>query len=142
MSNFSGFFFIFASLLLGVRLCYAQPAALDPSSDPLRPPDWTAVQQPMVGGTLQPNPPATLQLQSVLISGSRRRAVINGVTLLIGERIGDFRLILIDADSVRLRDPQGAVQSLLLVPGFSQTPSPKPAFVLPKTIPPSKGDRS
>jgi hypothetical protein len=142
LSTLSGIFFIIALLLLGVRLCAAQPAALDLNGDPLRPPDWTAVQQPILGGIPQTNLPATLQLQSVLISGSRRRAVINGVTVLVGERIGDLRLISIDADSVRLRDPQGVVQSLLLVPGFSLTPSAKPASVQPKTIRPYKGDRS
>lgn len=55
----------------------------------------------------------TLRLQSILFSGSRRIAVINGTVLAVGERIGDAAVVKIEAQRVVV-DQQGKKRVLTL----------------------------
>lgn len=83
-------------------------------SDPTRPPGASA------GG--ETDEAGGGHLQSVILSGGRKLAIIDGVTYKVGERVGDARVLSIDAEVVRLRDAQG-VQVLRLSPAL-QTVNP------------------
>ena len=83
-------------------------------SDPTRPPGASA------GG--ETDEAGGGHLQSVILSGGRKLAIIDGVAYKVGERVGDARVLSIDAEVVRLRDAQG-VQVLRLSPAL-QTVNP------------------
>jgi hypothetical protein len=78
-------------------------------SDPTRPPGAVAGGDGDEGGAGQ--------LQSVILSGGRKLAIIGGVAYKVGERVGDARVLSIDAEMVRLRDPQG-IQVLRISPAL------------------------
>jgi hypothetical protein len=78
-------------------------------SDPTRPPGASA------GG--ETHEAGGGHLQSVILSGGRKLAIIDGVAYKVGERVGDARVLSIDAEVVRLRDAQG-VQVLRLSPAL------------------------
>ncbi len=59
--------------------------------------------------------PATLNLQSTLVSAGRRVAVINGVTLAVGARIRDARVVSISPSTVVV-SRNGRIETLRLVP--------------------------
>lgn len=85
-------------------------------SDPTRPPGASA------GGENDDGGGSGGHLQSVILSGGRKLAIIDGVAYKVGERVGDARVLSIDAEVVRLRDAQG-VQVLRLSPAL-QTVNP------------------
>lgn len=69
--------------------------------DPTRPPD-------RVPDAAAPAPEAASErLQSILVSESRRLAVIDGTRVGVGDRIGAARVLRIDRDSVLLEDAEG-----------------------------------
>lgn len=49
---------------------------------------------------------STLVLQSIIAREQSRKAIINGKTLIVGDRIGLYELISIDAHGVVLSSPQ------------------------------------
>lgn len=81
---------------LGLGLACAAPAQTKPLADPTRPPDMsTASAEPVfVEGP---------RLQSVLISPTRRAAVISGTSVAVGGRFGDARVESITESAVVLR---------------------------------------
>lgn len=79
-------------------------------NDPLRPPAGF-----VAGETGQAEAPEeALVLQSVLISGAHREAVINGQLLTPGQSIRGYRLKSVDEQGARLEGPQGALTLKLL----------------------------
>lgn len=85
-------------LLLGCGLCLAcaAPAQTRPLADPTRPPNVSAetAEAAVVEGP---------RLQSVLISPTRRAAVISGTSVALGGRYGDARVEAISESAVVLR---------------------------------------
>jgi MSHA biogenesis protein MshK len=86
----------------------AQRAAL---VDPTRPPN--AVSE---SNTKEAAPPPGPQLQSVLISPTRRVAVISGSTVAQGEKYGSATVVAITAGAVLLRYADRK-ETLYLIPG-------------------------
>lgn len=84
-------------------------------SDPTRPPGVAAGSDGDEGGGGQ--------LQSVILSGGRKLAIIGGVAYKIGERVGEARVLSIDAEVVRLRDAQG-IQVLRISPALETVNPP------------------
>ena len=93
-------------------------------SDPTRPPGTSAGAENNDGGAGQ--------LQSVILSGGRKLAIIDGVTYKVGERVGDARVLLIDAEVVRLRDAQG-IRVLRLSPALQTVNPPARKSVVQST---------
>jgi MSHA biogenesis protein MshK len=81
-------------------------------SDPTRPPNAAAPGS-------EEAPPGN-QLQSVLLSGGRKLAVINGVTVPLGGRYGDARLVRITETEVALRTGND-IEVLKMYPGVDKT---------------------
>lgn len=80
-------------------------------SDPTRPP--AAVAGPVAGGTPEESQPSGLQ--SIIISKTRRAAIIDGETVELGGKHGDARLIEVNEGSVVLKSANGR-QVLTLFP--------------------------
>lgn len=93
-------------------------------SDPTRPPGTSAGAENNDGGAGQ--------LQSVILSGGRKLAIIDGVTYKVGERVGDARVLSIDAEVVRLRDAQG-IRVLRLSPALQTVNPPARKSVVQST---------
>ena len=71
-------------------------------TDPTRPPASIAAPPALSGEKLNTIP----ELQSVLISPTRRVAVIDGQTVALGEKFGEARVVRIAEDEVVLRNGQ------------------------------------
>lgn len=72
--------------------------------DPTRPPDNVSVR------------PETNELQSIIISPTRRAAIIHGQIVELGEKVGDVRLIEVSESGVVLQGENG-LEVLPLFPG-------------------------
>ncbi|HJV74576.1 MAG TPA: MSHA biogenesis protein MshK [Noviherbaspirillum sp.] len=82
-------------------------------SDPTRP--ATAVDVTPAAGAQAAAP----VLQSVLISGTRREAIIGAQLVRVGDRYGDAQVVKIMEDRVVLRNEKG-MQTLKLFPGIEK----------------------
>ncbi|WP_210411932.1 MSHA biogenesis protein MshK [Noviherbaspirillum sp. UKPF54] len=99
---------------IGSLLCTAAaalPAHAQELSDPTRP--ATAVD---VAPGAQAAAPV---LQSILISGTRREAIIGAQLVRVGDRYGDAQIAQILEDRVVLRNEKG-MQTLRLFPGIEK----------------------
>ena len=97
-------------LACGLGLACAAPAQTRPLVDPTRPPNVStelATVQAAVEGP---------RLQSVLISPTRRSAVISGTAVALGGKYGDARVEQISESAVVLRFPDRR-ETLALLPG-------------------------
>lgn len=84
--------------------------------DPTQPPA-------SLGTRAEPNASSTAagpELQSVLISPSRRVAIINGQSVKLGEKFGEFKVVKIGETEVVLRNGQD-VQVLKLFPNVQKS---------------------
>lgn len=99
--------------LMLIVLCLAGPATAQRAAlvDPTRPP--AAVSEP---GTKEPAAPVGPKLQSVLISPTRRVAVISGSTVVQGGKYGNATVTSISEGAVLLRYADRKV-TLHLIPG-------------------------
>lgn len=79
--------------------------------DPTRIPAFISAPVATIGMDAQPT-----GLQSILISKTRRAAIIDGVTVELGGKHGDARLVEVNEGSVVLKSAQGR-QVLTLFPG-------------------------
>jgi MSHA biogenesis protein MshK len=102
----------FLALVLGLVLYAAAAAQSERLADPTRPPS-----APAPARTDDAAPTAGPQLQSVLISPSRRVAVISGQTVVLGGKYGDATVSEITESAVHLRYANRR-QTLQLVPGI------------------------
>jgi MSHA biogenesis protein MshK len=98
-------------MLAGAGFAHAQPLA-----DPTRPPN--VVQ----GAAAAEEAPAN-QLQSVLLSPTRKLAVINGETVPLGGKYRDATLVRITATEVVLKSGT-QTETLKLFPGVEKKPMP------------------
>ena len=97
---------------LGACLAGAATAQTAPLSDPTRPPNisFETAGEAAVAGP---------QLQSVLISPTRRAAVISGKTVALGGRFGDATVETISESAVVLRYADRR-ETLQLIPGLGK----------------------
>ncbi|MFO1321237.1 MAG: hypothetical protein U1F52_16620 [Burkholderiales bacterium] len=94
---------------LGLVLVAACPRVLagEALPDPTRPP--AAVANHAAGGEKVKAPAEALVLQSVLVSPSRKVAIISGTPLMPGGRIHDHTLIDVTPTGVLLDGPEGRI---------------------------------
>jgi MSHA biogenesis protein MshK len=121
--------------LLFIGLSFASVA--EELADPTRPP--VSVSTPVdesvrVETKLEPG------LQSILIAKNRRAAIIDGQTVEIGGRVGEARLIEVNAMNVVLKTSKGK-QVLMLFPDvmISKTKNDAPPVQTAKKV--SNGDK-
>lgn len=103
-----------AVLELGVLLALAAPVAAQGLTDPTRPPRQLTGD---ASSRAEPDNP----LQSVLISGTRKAAVINGQVVPLGGMVGRARLIRVMPSEVTL-DTGESLEVLKLFPGVQKAP--------------------
>jgi len=92
-------------------------------ADPTQPPAGLAVEAPVIEGASSP----VQKLQSVIISPTRKAAIINGVVVELGGKYGDAVLTKVAEDEVVLVS-DGSEQVLKLYPAVekvSVTPGSK-----------------
>ena len=111
--------------LIGVM---ATCAHADILRDPTRPPAALEMASQGSGADGDVGP----KLQSVLISPSRRVAVVSGQTVTVGDKIGESQLVKISEGEVVLRNGK-ILQTLKLFPDVEKRPvakraAPKPDF--------------
>ena len=98
--------------LLAMTVHCCQAAEVLP--DPTRPPD-VLVGAPTVGDEADIAPPPVPVLQSILLSATRKVAVISGQPVALGERFGEARLIKLTPSEAVLQSG-GMLQVLRLFP--------------------------
>jgi MSHA biogenesis protein MshK len=95
--------------------CLAAPAALAQGlADPTRPPSAAAAQ-----GGPDDAIPGGRQLQSVLLSGGRKIAVIDGNMVALGGMLGEARVVKITETEVVLKTGE-ETETLKLFPGVNK----------------------
>ena len=113
--------FAFATALtVAVATAHAQsPSGAQGSalSDPTRPPGAAAMTQQGV----QDEAPAGRQLQSVLLSGGRKLAIIDGTMVPLGGMLGEARLVKIRDSEVTLKTGE-ETEVLRLYPAVEKRP--------------------
>jgi hypothetical protein len=103
-----------AAWLLAVSLIVPMNSAAQITNDPTQPPVGYATESPEL-----PAASGGLTLQSVLISPSHRAAIISGVMVKEGDRLGDAVLVKVAENEVVLKSA-GASQVLKLYPGVDK----------------------
>ncbi len=104
--------------LLLLSAFQAVSAFAEDLSDPTRPPAMIAVPEAVTGQGADAG--QTSGLRSIIISRTRRAAIIDGETVELGKKHGDARLIEVNEGSVVLRGAQGR-QVLTLFPDVKMT---------------------
>lgn len=92
------------AVLLGAMLCAGFVAA-DELPDPTRP--AVELVPRLDSGDVVAPPPAPAGLQSVILSGKREAAIINGTEVERGKKYGDAVLTVVNETCVVLQGPQG-----------------------------------
>ncbi len=91
-------------------------------ADPTRPPSVAAEAAPADAEAA----PAPAGLQTIVLRGGRKSvAVINGVPVELGGKVGDATLVKLSESEAVLQGPAGR-QVLRLTPGIEKTDSAKP----------------
>ena len=113
-------YIIAAGLLCGVTPVFAFESLPDPTKPAVDIPYESETGKAGVGDEI---PIAKKEgLQSIIISSRRRAAVINGVTVALGEKIGDATLVEVRENSVVLQESQGK-RVMELYPGVHMSNS-------------------
>lgn len=94
-------------------------------ADPTRPPTVSPAAPGAAGGAAPAEAPSP-RLQSVLLSPTRKLAMIDGRSLSIGEKVSDATLVHIAETHVVLKRPEGTSR-LELTPGIARQPVKLPA---------------
>lgn len=95
---------LFRTALALTMALFSCAAVAEGLPDPTRPPDSIAapVAAPVDGAASQP-----VALQSIIISKTRRAAIIGGETVELGGKYGDAKLIEVKEGHVVLKNAQG-----------------------------------
>jgi MSHA biogenesis protein MshK len=94
-----------AAPLAAVAACVLCAHAVAQVADPTRPPDAL----PAAEGESETEAPAARRLTAIVISATRRVAVIDGHTVRVGDAVGAARVVSIEPLEVRLHAPEGEV---------------------------------
>jgi MSHA biogenesis protein MshK len=113
-----------AAVMLASAGTHAQSAGAQSSalSDPTRPPGAGAMQ----GAGVQDEAPAGRQLQSVLMSGGRKIAIIDGTMVPLGGMFGESRVVKISETEVVLKTGE-ETETLKLYPSAEKLPAKRAA---------------
>lgn len=103
---------------LSIGLLVIVPANSAELVDPTRPPASAMVD----GNNAMEQTTADLVLQSVLISPRRKEAIISGQTVIVGDRLGESRVVKITENEVVLRSGKD-LQTLKVFPGIEKRSS-------------------
>ncbi|MFY9316585.1 MAG: MSHA biogenesis protein MshK [Burkholderiales bacterium] len=103
---------VFGALILAAGWLTMPEARAQAFADPTRPPSASAEQEGEA-------PPAGKQLQSVLFSGGRKVAVIDGTMVPLGGTYGDAQLVKISETEVVLKQGE-ETETLKLYPGVEK----------------------
>ncbi len=95
------------ALMAAWLLCAMQIAAAAPLPDPTRPAIDLDSSGPGAATEGVSGDPVSHGLQSIIISPQYRAAIINGKTVVLGEKSGDSRLVEVRDDSVVLQSVRG-----------------------------------
>ncbi|MGB8518434.1 MAG: hypothetical protein WCD45_11185 [Gallionella sp.] len=117
MKNFIGTKFIVTGFVMASNLFGIAWAHADEMNDPTRPP--AAIFAPEEGGDAAAK--KATGLQTIIISQQRRAAIIDGVTVELGGKHGDSKLIEVNPGNVVLLGARGK-QVLTLFPTVRITP--------------------
>jgi len=98
-------FYISRAILTLFVALFSAAATAEELADPTRPPASLAAPVAASVGGAAANPPAGLQ--SIIISKTRRAAIIDGQTVELGGKYGDTKLIEVNEGSIILRGVQG-----------------------------------
>lgn len=101
---------IFLLLLLMAGVCQAENLP-----DPTRPPSLLGPLPPAFGEEPDSTPAPIPVLQSIILSPTRKAAIISGQTVVLGEKFGEARLVKLTESEAVLRTVDG-VQVLKLFP--------------------------
>jgi MSHA biogenesis protein MshK len=92
-------------------------------TDPTRPPQaWLDAQPKTAGAPAAPEQEPAPQLQSLLISGSRKYAIIEGQVVKAGDTVKGFRVVAVGPAGVVLRS-EHETQTLKLFPDVDKHPA-------------------
>jgi MSHA biogenesis protein MshK len=105
--------------MLFMALLLPTSAMAQLTTDPMRPPPGYGAGEAAAG---QPENEGGMKLQSVMISPTRKAAIISGVLVKLGEKYGDAVLVKVAENEVVLRSG-GANQVLKLHPGVQKRDS-------------------
>jgi len=105
----------FGLLLLPIAAVAATTAFAQTLRDPTRPPSFS--ESAREG---EPRASQGPVLRSVIVSGGRKLALIDGRTYTVGDKVGDAKLIAISGSDVTLRE-SGANKVLRLTPDSLKT---------------------
>lgn len=94
--------------------------------DPTRPPASFGPLGPVYGEEPEKAPPPQPVLQSVILSATRKVAIIGGQTVNLGEKFGDAKLIRLTPSEAVLRTAEGEKQVLKLFPDAEKKLRPVP----------------
>ena len=105
-----------AALNTALLLALAQTALAQELADPTRPPPGFGQAETGVPAE------APLLLNALYLVGKAPYAIVDGMTVRAGDRLGDYRVTRIDEHGVWLRGPAGPRQ-LRLTPGIDKKPA-------------------
>lgn len=103
------------ALLLLVAAAATTTAFAQALHDPMRPPSFS--ESGSAGESRASQGPV---LQSVIVSGGRKLALIDGRTYTVGDKVGEAKLLAISASEVTLRESTGN-KILRLTPDVQKT---------------------
>lgn len=105
-------------VVLGLLSSIPCPLNAEELPDPTRPPAIIAAPVAAIGSGAVENQP--MGLQSIIISRTRRAAIIGGETVELGGKYGDAKLIEVNEGNVVLHSAQGR-QVMTLFPDVKMT---------------------
>jgi hypothetical protein len=90
----------------------AQPATPVAITAPVPAPAAPAPSRPQPPPSPQPSPPPELKLQGIVYATTRPWAIVDGKTVHVGDRLGEFRVQAISQNKVTLKKPDGSQKIL------------------------------
>lgn len=115
--------FVMLAFLAGAANCFGQSDASLP--DPMRPPQPAGDSAPAASTGSEGVPAAPSGLQTIILGRGRKpMAVINGVAVGLGDKVGEARLVKLSETQAVLQGP-GGKETLYLTPGVERMGSLK-----------------
>jgi len=114
---------VMLALWAGSANCFGQSDASLP--DPMRPPTAAGDFAPAANVSSEGMPATSNGLQTIILGRGRKpMAVINGVTVGLGDKVGEARLVKLSETQAVLQGP-GGKETLYLTPGIERLGSQK-----------------
>jgi MSHA biogenesis protein MshK len=111
------------AMLAGAANCFGQSDASLP--DPMRPPVAAGETAPTANANSEGMPATTNGLQTIILGRGRKpMAVINGIAVGLGDKVGEARLVKLSETQAVLQGP-GGKETLYLTPGVERMGSLK-----------------